>query len=214
MALAASAAVACGPTPDPSAGFNGASRQRSPEPASPAASAPATPTPSATSSPPAKPVARYPFPKDFKVVFPSYSGEGQAAVQTFRDFWGAWWYAVTTHGRDRRYQDYLSTQDILGGGLTVFPEVVVDWRQQGVRPTGVLRVHKLDITLAEDARLGFTACVDASRLGTRSVATGQERWTLGKRPTSRYQMRILMERSAGAWKVGAFLSDSTVKECR
>ncbi|NUT40462.1 MAG: hypothetical protein HOV86_10785 [Thermoactinospora sp.] len=207
---AALALAACGPTPRAGTGFGSPSPQ--PVVADPSESAAPSAAPS-TARPRVK-LGDYPYPKDFKVVFPDYPGEDAEIVGVFRDFWGAWWYSVTTHGRDDRYRDYLTLDDPLSGGLTVFPEVVSSWQREGVRPTGTLRVDKLRSTLVEKDKFGFVGCVDASKLGTKATTSGEERWTLGKRKTSRYQMRVMMMRTADGWKVRAFMSDYEAKECR
>ncbi|MEV0581805.1 hypothetical protein [Nonomuraea sp. NPDC050310] len=178
-----------------------------PSPANPEANLPPDPSKG-------KPFAKVRLPADFRLTFPTPTGEARAAVQTFRDFWTYWWYAITTNGRDQQYQRLLSRADLLDGGLGIFPEIVAGWRAEGVRPTGHLRVDHLRTTLIEPARIGFAACVDATKLGTRSLSSGEERWTLGKRDTSRYQMRVLMKQTADGWRVAAFTSDYTAKECR
>lgn len=178
----------------------------------PVASVAGSPTPTPA---PLRTSSDFSFPSDFKVRFPAYRGDGEAAVRAFGEFWRAWWYAISTEGRDRRYQAYLPSIDPFSG-LAVFPQTVASWRGEQVRPTGVLRAHRLRVTSVVGAdQVGLVVCADESRVGTRTAA-GAERWTFGKRDTSRYQMRILMRRqpSGGGWQVAGYMTDASVKECR
>lgn len=168
---------------------------------------------SAAPTPSAAPSARLPFPPDFKVIYPAYKGDGEAAVHAFGDFWRAWWYAITTQGSDRRYQAFLPLVEPLSG-LAVFPQTVASWRGEGVRPTGVLRARLLKAHPTGNG-VNLVLCADESRVGTKSVSSGAERWTFGKRATARYQMRILMRQpDGGGWQVAAYMTDATVQECR
>lgn len=151
----------------------------------------------------------------FKVEFPAAPGRDEA-VAVFEQFWRAWWAAVATHGRDDRYLHHLDVSAVVAGvGLPIFPDVVRAWRKEAVTPIGTLRVHSLHLEHREARTRTFTGCVDASRLGTRHVRTGRQRWTLGQRPTSRYQMRVTMRRDGTTWRVSAYSSTSTnPPECR
>ncbi|MFI6320555.1 hypothetical protein ACIBG8_23675 [Nonomuraea sp. NPDC050556] len=201
--------TACAPSA--SSGFDAAPSGASPLGASPSGSPDLSPRPSSAAPSPAS--TRFAFPSDFKVIYPAYKGDGEAAVRAFGDFWRAWWYAITAQGSDRRYQAFLPEIEPLSG-LAVFPQTVASWRGEGVRPTGVLRARLLKAHSTTNG-VNLVLCADESRVGTKSISSGAERWTFGQRATSRYQMRILMRQpDGGGWQVAAYMTDATVQECR
>lgn len=176
----------------------------------------ATPT-SASPKKSATPSGRYTFPADFKVSFPTYAGDGQEGVRAFADFWRAFWFSASRRGADQRYRAHLS-DDSLMQGTRVFVDSVGEWAKKGSRPTGTVRVHQLKTISVEPARVSMAACVDESRMGAKSLSSGAVDWSLGKRKTSRYKMRIVMERMDSGWLMTGYmsvpLSEPAAEECR
>ncbi|MEW9527013.1 hypothetical protein [Microbispora sp. NPDC049125] len=174
----------------------------------------AAPTPSRTARP------RFAFPKDFKVVVQAETPPARAAgaVRTFREFWQAWWYAVTTQGRDRRYLEYIAPgADAYGTGL--FARVVGDWARENVRPTGVVRARAVQALQGDGPGVTLVGCGDETRAGTRNLTTGQVSWTFGQHDTSRYKIRIMMVPGpGGGWLIRAYQSvpvtSPSGRECR
>jgi hypothetical protein len=207
--VAAMAVLAAGCGEEPSSGFR---------PSAAATAAPATApsaTPSATATQP-----EIVFPEDFKVVYEADvpQAKAQAAMNTFEDFWKAWWYAMSTDGKDKRYLDYVAPgSQTYGTGL--FADTVADWQQEHVRPTGVVRVHGVRVISAGDKSVTLTGCGDETRAGTKDLTTGKVSWTFGKQKTSRYKIRVqLVPASSGGWRVRAYepvsVTSAAGRECR
>lgn len=179
-------------------------------------SAPPSSTPSPSPSPSLS-KSRYTFPADFKVSFPTYAGDGQEGVRAFGDFWRAFWFSASRKGADQRYRVYLG-DDSLMEGTRVFVDSVRDWVKDDSRPTGTVRVHQLKTISVEPARVSMAACVDESRMGAKSLSSGAVDWSFGKRKTSRYKMRIVMERIDSSWLMTGYLSvplsEPAAEECR
>ncbi|ETK33334.1 hypothetical protein [Microbispora sp. ATCC PTA-5024] len=175
---------------------------------------PATPAPARTGRP------SFPFPRDFRVVVATSGAPAKAAgaVRTFGEFWRAWWYAVTTAGRDERYLQYIvpGTEDY---GTGLFARVVGEWRAEGVRPVGVVRAHDVRVVAADAGGVTLAGCGDETRAGTKNLTTGRVSWTFGQHDTSRYKIRIMMAPGqAGGWRVRAYQSVPVTspagRECR
>lgn len=134
------------------------------------------------------------------------------ALLRFQDFWRAWWAGVATWGKDKRYLSYLTKQSIAFGADT-FPETVEGWREDGSHPTGVLRVYRLTAQRGKyatsDAVVSIRGCVDARRLGFKSVRTGEERF-FGKKPNAHYQLHAVMLYREGQWFLNSYRTINTV----
>ncbi len=168
----------------------------------------------------AVPELAFPFPEDFSVVYHPRTAqpEGAQAVQAFGEFWKAWWYAVATEGRDRRYRAYLAPGSG-PSGTAIFSGVVDEWSRDHVRPVGVIRAHSVRVITADDKRVTLVGCGDESRAGSKNVTTGKVSWTFGRRKSARYKMRIMMVPGPeGGWRIGAYqpvpVTVPAGRECR
>lgn len=178
----------------------------------------AAPSPILSVKQPTVAPSSYAFPSDFKVTFPAYSGDGQEGVRAFGDFWNAFWFSASGRGADQRYSEYLGADSRMTG-TRIFVDSVQDWVRDKARPTGTVRVYSLKTISVEPARVAMAACVDESRMGAKSLSSGEVDWAFGKRKTARYKMRIVMERTdAGGWLLTGYMSlppsDAAAKECR
>jgi hypothetical protein len=211
VASAAVVALAAGCGSEPAQGFR-------PSPgtgaASPVAASPSAPEPSAT------PTAGLAFPKDFKVVYQPDDPQPKAAkaVRDFGDFWKAWWYSMSTEGKDKRYLDYVASGSAVYG-TDLFDRVVSEWKAENVRPTGVVRVRDLHALSVSSKSVTLVGCGDESGAGTKNLASGKVSWTFGKQKTSRYKLRIMMVPGPkGVWRIHAYqpvsVTSSSGRECR
>jgi hypothetical protein len=170
--------------------------------------------------PTASPAPELAFPEDFTVVYRPRAAQpnGAPAVQAFGEFWKAWWYAVATEGRDRRYRTYIAPGSG-ASGTAVFSDVVEEWARDHVRPVGVIRVYGVRVVAADDQRVTIVGCGDESRAGTKNVTTGKVSWTFGRQKSARYKIRIMMVPGpAGSWQIGAYqpvpVTEPSGEECR
>ncbi|GAA4568134.1 hypothetical protein [Planotetraspora kaengkrachanensis] len=212
VAVAALAALVAGCGSEPAQGF-----RPTPE-AAPASTAAASP--STAASPSAAPAAGPAFPSDFKVVYQAETPQPKAAkaVKDFGDFWNAWWYSISTEGKDKRYLDYVASGSAVYG-TDLFDRVVSGWKAENVRPTGVVRVHDLHTLSVSAKSVTLVGCGDESKAGTKNLTTGKVSWTFGKQKTSRYKIRVIMvPGSEGLWRVRAYqpvsVTSSSGGECR
>lgn len=220
LALAGLLAVAgCGGTssgyaPPPGQAVASALSPEATESPSGGVSAPNSPEPTASAAP--EPA----FPKDFTVVYRTRTAppKGARAVQAFGEFWKAWWYAVATEGRDRRYRAYIAPGSG-PSGTAIFTGVVEEWARDHVRPVGVIRAYDVRVIAADDERVTLVGCGDESRAGTKDVTTGKVSWTFGRQKSSRYKIRIMMVPGPeGGWQIGAYqpvpVTIPAGRECR
>jgi hypothetical protein len=210
-AAVAAVALAAGCGSEPAQGFRPTPGAAA---ASTAAASPSAPAPSVT------PTAGPAFPKDFKVVYQAEDPQPKAAkaVKDFGDFWKAWWYSISTEGKDKRYLDYVASGSAMYG-TDLFDRVVSGWKAENVRPTGVVRVRDLHVLSASAKSVTLVGCGDESGAGTKNLATGKVSWTFGKQKTSRYKLRVIMVPGPkGVWRVRAYqpvsVTSSSGRECR
>ncbi|GII34921.1 hypothetical protein [Planotetraspora mira] len=213
VAVAALAALTAGCGSEPTQGFRPTPDATAAAAASTAAASPSAPASSAT------PAAGLAFPKDFKVVYQAEAPQPKAAkaVKDFGDFWNAWWYSVSTQGKDKRYLDYVASGSAMYG-TDLFDRVVTGWKAENVRPTGVVRVHDLHTLSVSAKSVTLVGCGDESKAGTKNLTSGKVSWTFGKQKTSRYKLRVIMVPGPkGVWRVRAYqpvsATSSSGKEC-
>lgn len=206
---------ACGTDPPT---FTPSGQAATPPTGSAVATAPSDGEVSAPVSPPVSSDA-FELPEDFSVDYRarSASGDGGAALAAFGEFWHAWWSAIASHDKDRRYLDYLAPKDPLDDAR-IFKSVVRSWVTEGVRPIGTVRAHRFRVQSEKDGAVSLVGCGDESKVGTKDLASGKERWTFGKRADARYKMYVLMERDeAGQWRIRSYgplgRPDPTEREC-
>jgi hypothetical protein len=197
----------------------------SPAPGTTPAAGEPTPAASEAASETEPPAAdAFDYPEGFAVVYRTrppggVRGDGGAALAAFGTFWRAWWSAIASHEKDRRYLDYLAPKDPLDEAR-IFKNVVRSWVTEGVRPIGTVRAHRFRVLSTERGAVQLVGCGDETKVGTRNLASGAERWTFGRRPEARYKMYVLMERDAptGRWRIRSYSSarvtDPLARECR